>query len=594
MSAVIEFIVITLCTNIENAHAPSGSYGTQTFKEPAQNIDFTSSMLTYDKPAGESLAPLTKYPFFTQDVRYDSSVLLIFPYHKLVEIFFNEDSFRTLLINRLPQTDIDSMSPEKLQELRFENGRKNVMTMLFALFTTAYPIKSDISESISQLSYKWSEEKLLQLFYDIAVKADTFSYLTIHSKLYTVKRAVWLNDVLNHPRYRTLLEEFRRFTIRMNDVIDRKRRQLGVTSDRGKQAALNDELKRIKDVLDGTDLKDLAQEFPAFSSYLTKFRKSNPSREVITTNVVLQDMIDSPELSEIFTFLRNIYQYYILGKGQTNPYNEYSSSGKSFNTGVMVLNQKNSNDPAFRIYVLMDLVEGKLTSDIVKQVDCQFNDVDLARELRILTMKQNDTFYWEVDRNRMFYKLSEKTDAKTNEKRYELAVKPFINKKNKINYSAAEFDQEQFLEWIFRTDYDESKKANEMLKYMHDTFKGLGFSEFTVLDVINRKYPDFYRAILGWNMTSDRTDPGLISNLRNIRRDIEMEKSELERKGSHTAGGDYDYDLVRLVYSMTLAMSKIESAKSTRQQRYGGRRSNRRKYTKRRSLTIKKRGGFSS
>jgi len=56
-------------------------------------------------------------------------------------------------------------------------------------------------------------------------------------------------------------------------------------------------------------------------------------------------------------------------------------------------------------------------------------------------MRQNDIFYWEVDRNRMFYKLVKKTDKKTKEKQYILDVRPFIYRRNKINYTATEFDQ---------------------------------------------------------------------------------------------------------------------------------------------------------
>jgi hypothetical protein len=593
MNVTIDYLVITLCTNIDNVHAPSSSYGNQTFKEPKQNIDFTSSMLTYDKPEGGFPAPLTKYPFFTQDVLYDSSVLLTFDYYKLVEIFFNENSFRSLLVNRLPQTDIDSMTPEQLQIFRFNNGRKNVMTMLFALFTTAYPIKSDISESLAQLSDKWSEEKIWQLLYDITIKADTFSYLTIHSKVYTVKRAVWMNDILNHPRYRVLLEEFQRFTVRMNDTIERKKRQMNAIVGTGgdyeaRKKGLEKEIKRLEDVLSGGNAKDLAQEFPSFSNYLTKFRKNNPSREAVSTNFYLQDMIDSPDLGDMFTFLQAIYNKYILDKGG-NPYTDKKWKD-CFNTGVTSLYQKNSNDPAFRIYVMMDLVEGKLTSDIVKQVDCQFNDVDLARELRILTMKQKDTFFWEVDRNRMFYKLVERTDEKTKQRHYELDVKPFIYWRNKINYTAGEFDQEQFLDWIFRSDYKESVKAKEMLTSMRTNFSNSGVSEFTVLDVIKRKYPEFYRLIIGWNMTSDRTDPSLLTNIRIVSRDIERElryKLEDASKDKPT----YDTDLANLIFQMTKAMATIESAKSTRQ---GGaplrrRRKSNRKVMTRHSRTMKKR-----
>jgi len=601
----VEYIVITLSTNVDDVHAPSQSYGNQTFKEPKQNIDLTSSMLNYERPVREFPVPLTKYPFFTQDVEYDSTVLLNFPYYKLVEIFFNENSFRTLLINRLPVNDIDKMKPEELEKIRFENGRKNVLVMLFALFTTAYPIKSDISESLAQLSYKWSKEKLKQLFYDITVKADTFTYLTIHSKKYTVKRAVWLNDILNHPRYRVLLEEFQRFVIRMNDSIERKKRQLALLN---KEAEKSDdkikkddvekrkkdteaEITRLQNILEGGNIKDLAKEFPSFSNYLTKFRKSNPSKEAISTNVALQDMIDSPDLDDIFKFLKAVYNKFILNIGD-NPYSDPTWTN-CFNTGVTALYQKDSNDPAFRIYVIMDLVEGELTSEIVKQVDCQFNDVDLARELRALTMKQNDTFFWEVDRNRMFYKLVEKTDEKTKKKQYRLDVKPFVYRRNKINYTATEFDQEQFLDWIFRSEYKESKRANELLLKMRLTYSSAGFSEFTVLDIIRRKYPEFYRLIVKWNMTSDRTDPTMLNSIINISRDLDRElrlKADKSKEGGDTSG--YDIDLVSLVYQMVKAMSAIESAKSTRQERhgYGGRASVRkRRSNRRRSRTVKKR-----
>ncbi|NBO25063.1 MAG: hypothetical protein EBU93_07535, partial [Chlamydiae bacterium] len=266
-----------------------------------------------------------------------------------------------------------------------------------------------------------------------------------------------------------------------------------------------------------------------------------------------------------------------------------------FNTGVTELYQKNSNDPAFRIYVLMDLIEGELTRDIVKEVDCQFNDVDLARELRSLTMKQNDTFFWEVDRNRMFYKLVKKTDKKTEKKQYRLEVRPFIYRRNKINYTATEFDQEQFLDWIFRSEFKESKKANDLLSKMRSSYSGSGFSEFTVLDIVRRKYPEFYRLIVKWNMTSDRTDPSMLNSIYNITRNIERElllKTEKSKEKEGKEISDYDIDLVNLVFQMVKAMAAIESAKSTRQERHGyggGVSMRKRKSNRRRSRTVKKR-----
>jgi hypothetical protein len=553
----VEFIVITLCTNIDNTNARS-SVGNQTTQESKQNIDLTSSMLSYDKPVGETPVMLTKYPFFSRNVLYDPSIFINLPYHSIVEIFFNENNFRRLLLNRLP---LDN-NPKNMAS----NGDKNIMTMLLALFPTAYPIKSAVSESISIFFSKFSARKITQMLNDV-FRGEQYCYMKINSKVYTVKQAIWLNDLLNHPKYRLLIEEFQLFRNQVLKLISKKDTQLNKMSstETARREPLQKEIKQLADLVNGTDVSNLNAYFKNFANILSKFKSTQPPREIVSSNEDLQEMIDSPDVSSLFGLLVKIYGRFFLQTARD------SFKEEELSTSVGLLPQKTSNDPKYRIYVLMDFIEGKLTYDIVNSVDCKFQDVDLARTFRHLTADAKNTYEWDVDRARYMYKLKYKTDKKTEIKEYSVEIVPLTVMKPRLTYDSTQFDAQQFIDWVFyNTKFSDSAKVKALLdqlkKERPDT------SEFTILDTIKTRHTQLYDFITRWNMSSDRYDDKFIENMRFYRRKLQR---ELDERGDD----EFARKVIQLLTLIVDVMIQIEKAKNV-QSKYGGSRKKNRRGTR--------------
>ena len=78
--------------------------------------------------------------------------------------------------------------------------------MLEILFPTKFPVINDIHASYDFLKDKQST----RAFWFNPFQTHYFSYLKIGGGTYTIKKTVWLNDMLNHPVYRKMIVEYRK------------------------------------------------------------------------------------------------------------------------------------------------------------------------------------------------------------------------------------------------------------------------------------------------------------------------------------------------------------------------------------------------
>jgi hypothetical protein len=65
------------------------------------------------------------------------------------------------------------------------------------------------------------------------ITSGLFSYLKVDSKIYTISRVIWLNDLLNHPVYRKFIDNFINYSLwiererdRMEILLDSKKKKL--------------------------------------------------------------------------------------------------------------------------------------------------------------------------------------------------------------------------------------------------------------------------------------------------------------------------------------------------------------------------------
>ena len=101
---------------------------------------------------------------------------------------------------------------------RKEISDHNISLMLEVLFPTTFPTVNDVNDSFNQnikealntkLSIKGELPSLIQpLISGIQIP---YSYISINTSKYTVVKTLWLNDFLNHPRYKELIINFNKF-----------------------------------------------------------------------------------------------------------------------------------------------------------------------------------------------------------------------------------------------------------------------------------------------------------------------------------------------------------------------------------------------
>jgi hypothetical protein len=168
-------------------------------------IKFTRQML-YQPDTNINIQGLSNYPYFTYQAIYPYDKLKKYSYESLIEFFFKKEKFEELLEDNVEIEETlnpyanDSDSDEYYNK-RNDIINKNILSMLKLLFPTRYPVINDINDSFTM--YR-GIDPMNTLFFNPLKKAP-FSYLQIGSEKYTVQKVIWMNDLINHPRYRDYL-----------------------------------------------------------------------------------------------------------------------------------------------------------------------------------------------------------------------------------------------------------------------------------------------------------------------------------------------------------------------------------------------------
>jgi hypothetical protein len=160
-----------------------------------KEIVFTRKLLYH--PDLKSLAEnqLSQYPYLVTNQMYKISALRTMRYVDRVAFFFNETKMLgnkdAFLLDFIDETDTLAIN---------ECVRNNVLAMLEALFSTKYPHTNDVKNSFDILKNAPAElpgnPNVIQ-----------YSYLK-DGKTYTFRSLIWLNDLLNHPNYKTLMKNY--------------------------------------------------------------------------------------------------------------------------------------------------------------------------------------------------------------------------------------------------------------------------------------------------------------------------------------------------------------------------------------------------
>jgi hypothetical protein len=155
-----------------------------------------------DLEGSDSKSEESQYPFFTTDVELPYSDIEALGRKQSVEFFFDKELFRRKIM---------TISRSK-KNAKNDNARKNVITMLSIFFPTSFPIEENISDSfrtkIQELQTVKTKVSILPNFVSkfLFTSENNYSYIRLDGSVYTVVGTIWINDIINHPEYRKLLE----------------------------------------------------------------------------------------------------------------------------------------------------------------------------------------------------------------------------------------------------------------------------------------------------------------------------------------------------------------------------------------------------
>lgn len=240
-----------------------------------QIVNFTRSMLYIPKSTNndeavevESVA-LEELPFFTVDVEYPVDQLNRLDYQSRVNFFFNSGKFVDILRPYYVKEDNGASETVKsaddsYYEKRERRTRGNIMTMLEILFPTKFPVINDIQTSYDFLKDKQSTRP----FWFNPFQTHYFSYLKIGGGTYTIKKTVWLNDMLNHPLYRKMIVEYRKVRKWADEQLYSKDSRFGNPAEQ-----IKDIKTKIKEEL--TKMSETVKELNAIADgYINPLNKS--------------------------------------------------------------------------------------------------------------------------------------------------------------------------------------------------------------------------------------------------------------------------------------------------------------------------------
>jgi hypothetical protein len=215
----IEQIQIILDTNIPN--------------NPA--IPLTLSLLNFENGSDQTYSQL---PFFTSSCQFPIDLLMKMTYSQIIQFFFNKDIFTktinkcTILPNGKGHTERVASSiltlKGALHPEEFEQPsniiQTNVMVMLQYLLPT-YPFSNQLFSSYDMIT---SINQKKTAFFQNNVPNSSGSkatfrvsseeaesplpkIITFQDKKYNIKKVIWLNDLINQPKYAQFIDNFDKF-----------------------------------------------------------------------------------------------------------------------------------------------------------------------------------------------------------------------------------------------------------------------------------------------------------------------------------------------------------------------------------------------
>ena len=569
MSLNIQKLKITLLTNATN-------------NKP---IEFTKDVL-YKSPSD-----IEKYPYITTKQLYPEGYLSKLDYDKIVNIFFNKDNFEEMLNENKP-------SKNGQDEAYITN--KNVMLMLQLLLSTKYFIVNNIHQSLDLLSNTDSNNSIVYNPFN-----TKFSYVKINGKPHTVTKAVWLNDTINHPKYKEVMNT-------VGEVIASY-----MTKYPNDPTKLNNEMIRSR--TDTVKYDEISYNLRSRLLPTLRFPYRESSNIEIQKSINMDDRIE-PEIPLIDMSKKQLYSFItkdLLSEGQQeehkellnalksrqsdssnktdfiNLINKYNNYTREFydtfealykryvlnnkdvtipreilDIGIDNINIGYSDEyPKKEIFVMLDLIDGEVNEDNKKEIYCPYTNEYLGNLLNNLVydmesskiLKTKKSIYSTEDKKSKSSKMSTNSTSSTSnikEKSSNTSSRPNMNTSNK------DVNSDLFYSQIFnRTENKEI--VDKMRPFIKDD------------DIISfiKKNPELYD-ILGKSTTTTSTKKSFMDQINRLNGRYKTETDILKqnKKGSMRLPiqlQNIDNDILKYEFYSTI-LNKILAYENTKPKSIGG------------------------
>ena len=159
----------------------------------------TKNILFHPSINKKRFSKYSEYPFISNMVLIDSKKLKSKKYVEKMDFFFNRKVFEDFMNESYNEEKHNSL----LDSLKKKNNEKkkeiiildhNLKVMIDMFFPTAYPFINNTGNSYDRNFGNKSKDMDIVFF-------PKYSYIKNKSEVFTVTKAILLNDILNHPKY---------------------------------------------------------------------------------------------------------------------------------------------------------------------------------------------------------------------------------------------------------------------------------------------------------------------------------------------------------------------------------------------------------
>ena len=297
--------------------------------------ELTIDMLNYAPPPGKGVGKiLEKYPFFDPFANYPRQVIQDLEYYKRLEVFFNEEKFKSVVLQYSSQTK--EKLEKKYKKTRIgggveeadeagntadmnENRISNFEFTIQTILCTGFPV-NNYFQSIEYYNPKVRTKSMTlkgsSWFPFLPGRFDRkFSHLKIKDAIYTVTGVVWVNDAFNHPKYAPVLESYGKYSEekipakidkKLDDAADKREVEMNMFL----LNVYRDNLNQSTTVWKSAKLKDLKKRRDGGGRGLSDRELNSLDIQIAFQENIIQSLLFAPQINNLFDTLDISGQYY--------------------------------------------------------------------------------------------------------------------------------------------------------------------------------------------------------------------------------------------------------------------------------------------